>query len=198
VFKRVRAGIPILVVLAAAGCGSTTTTSTHTVVVPAATNTPADTSTSPSAGPTATATSTPPATGSTGSKPTPHANTTPATKTTPTTPKPAAAPSKAPAPEPVLTATVPPKDRFSQEVVARILSGCKVGGGSAAKCRCLIHGQELRPAEIPGLEKGQVIAELLALEFEIRGDHVTIQEATNHTAPVPRLLRGTFAACKSA
>jgi hypothetical protein len=63
----------------------------------------------------------------------------------------------------------------------------------------VIERQQLRPVENRKIEKGQVIAELVYLELQMRGtSRLTLQAATNHTVPLPRLLRVTLKECKSA
>jgi hypothetical protein len=62
----------------------------------------------------------------------------------------------------------------------------------------VLERQELRPVENRKIEKGQVIAELFALELAMKESRVTLQAAMNHAVPLPRLLRRTLEACKSA
>jgi hypothetical protein len=62
----------------------------------------------------------------------------------------------------------------------------------------VLEHQELRPVENRKIEKGQVIAELFALELAMLERGVTLKAAMNHEVPLPRLLLDTLEACKRA
>jgi hypothetical protein len=149
--------------LAASGCGETMkTTSTN-----AATSTPA-TATAP-----ATTGSQPPvqSTGSTGAQP---AGETSRPNTTETATHPNPVPKKAPkaAKPSVKTGTTPtPRFRYPKRLRLAFVNACEGAKGSPSACECVITKQTLAK-----VEKGQAIAEVLALEAALT-QHIPLAQA---------------------
>jgi hypothetical protein len=87
---------------------------------------------------------------------------------------------------------VPLKQRYAEEIQRNFTNLCKAGKGSASSCECL-----LVRLEVSNVEKGQSIAELLAVDEALqRGS--SFQEIAQRHVRLPRRVQGDAEACKSA
>jgi hypothetical protein len=87
---------------------------------------------------------------------------------------------------------VPPSHRFPRPVQVKFIASCGAAKGSNSSCECI-----LTKLEQANVEKGQSIAELIALELELKNG-VSLQEAPHHGAePLPVRVKRDVEECTS-
>jgi hypothetical protein len=182
--------------LAVAGCGSSKHSSVVSVVTaptPTATSTAATGPTATAKTPGGTGGSIAPGTTSNTTAPAPHTTTSPALPH-PTSPKAKPKPAK---PSAAALPAVPVNKRFPAELTAKVVKACQTSGGSHGQCECVVVHQELR-----NVEQGQAVAETLAFLDVLKGGltkrTVTFQQAMSGAVALPRGVRTSLAACRSA
>jgi type IV secretory pathway VirB10-like protein len=89
-------------------------------------------------------------------------------------------------------ARLPLKRRYPKVLQGKFLVSCKAAKGSRSSCECIIAKQELNLK----LEKGQTLAELLALEIAFEKEGASLEDIRRHRAPSPRGVRKVTQECK--
>jgi hypothetical protein len=86
--------------------------------------------------------------------------------------------------------------QYPENFQVNFIARCEAAKGSASLCKCVLHKQEFSKEE-----KGQSLAELLALEVALQKG-ATIPELARPTGPRPAIplpaeIRGRLEACYS-
>jgi hypothetical protein len=89
-------------------------------------------------------------------------------------------------------ARLPLKRRYPKEFQGKFMVACKAAKGSTSSCECIIVKQELKI----NLEKGQTLAELLALEIAFQRESASLEDIRRHRVPSPRGVRRVTRECK--
>ena len=87
---------------------------------------------------------------------------------------------------------VPLKRRYPKELQGKFMRACKAARGSTSSCECIIARQEANLK----VERGQTLAELLALEIAFERDHATLEDIRRRRVPSPRIIRRVVRACR--
>jgi hypothetical protein len=72
------------------------------------------------------------------------------------------------------------------------MRACKAAKGSTSSCECIIIKQEANLK----VERGQTLAELLALEIAFERAHASLEDIRRHRVPAPRLVRRVIRQCR--
>jgi hypothetical protein len=88
-------------------------------------------------------------------------------------------------------ADVPPNRRYPKELQGRFLRACKAAKGSTSSCECIIARQEGNLK----VERGQSLAELLALEIAFEREHASLADIRRRRVRSPRLVRRVVREC---
>jgi len=88
-------------------------------------------------------------------------------------------------------ADLPLHRRYPKELQGKFLRACKRARGSTSTCECIIARQEANLR----VERGQTLAELLALEIAFEREHATLQDIRHRRVRSPRLVRRTVREC---
>jgi hypothetical protein len=89
-------------------------------------------------------------------------------------------------------ARLPLRRRYPKELQGKFLVACRAAKGSSSSCECIIAKQELNLK----LEKGQTLAELLALEIAFQREGASLEDIRRHRVPSPRGVRRVAQECK--
>ena len=85
---------------------------------------------------------------------------------------------------------LPPRSRrYPRFFQLKFISSCEAAGGSHSSCECILITQEKR-----NVEKGQSMAELLALDLELRRG-ISLQKAAHHGVLLPSGVQRSAEAC---
>jgi hypothetical protein len=87
---------------------------------------------------------------------------------------------------------VPLKRRYPKELQGKFMRACKAARGSTSSCECIIARQEANLK----VERGQTLAELLALEIAFEREHASLEDIRRRRVPAPRLVRRVVRACR--
>jgi hypothetical protein len=87
---------------------------------------------------------------------------------------------------------VPPNRRYPKELQGKFLRACTAARGSRSSCECIIARQEGNLK----VERGQSLAELLALELAFEREHASLQDIRRARVPSPRLVRQVVRVCR--
>jgi len=89
-------------------------------------------------------------------------------------------------------ADLPLKRRYPKELQGKFMRACKAAKGSTSSCECIIVRQEANLK----VERGQTLAELLALEIAFERDHAKLEDIRRRRVPSPRIIRRVVRACR--
>ena len=90
-------------------------------------------------------------------------------------------------------ADLPLKRRYPKELQGKFMRACKAAKGSTtSSCECIIVRQEANLK----VERGQTLAELLAVEIAFEREHATLEDIRRHRVRSPRLVRRVVRACR--
>jgi hypothetical protein len=87
---------------------------------------------------------------------------------------------------------LPVARRYPKELQGKFMSACKAAKGSTSSCECIIIKQEANLK----VERGQSLAELLAVEIAFEREHASLEDIRRHRVPSPRLVRRAIRACR--
>jgi hypothetical protein len=87
---------------------------------------------------------------------------------------------------------VPLNRRYPKELQGKFLRACKAAKGSTSSCECIIARQEVNLK----VERGQSLAELLALELAFEREHASVEDVRRRRVRAPRLVRQVIRECK--
>ena len=89
-------------------------------------------------------------------------------------------------------ADLPLKRRYPKELQGKFMRACNAAKGSTSSCECIIARQEANLK----VERGQTLAELLALEIAFEREHASLEDIRRRRVPAPRLIRRVVRACR--
>ena len=89
-------------------------------------------------------------------------------------------------------ADLPLKRRYPKELQGKFMLACKAAKGSTSSCECILVRQEANLK----VERGQTLAELLALELAFAHEHASLEDIRRRRVRSPRLVRRVVRECK--
>ena len=87
---------------------------------------------------------------------------------------------------------MPLKRRYPKELQGKFMLACKAAKGSTSSCECILVRQEANLK----VERGQTLAELLALELAFAHEHASLEDIRRRRVRSPRLVRRVVRECK--
>src|SRR5262249_28225998 len=86
---------------------------------------------------------------------------------------------------------VPPHShRYPRAFQLKFIVSCEAAKGSNSSCECILAKQQKLK-----VEKGKSMAELLALELQLKEHHASLRTAAHNGIPAPELVKGAVKAC---
>jgi hypothetical protein len=82
--------------------------------------------------------------------------------------------------------------RYPKDLQGKFMLACKAAKGSASSCECIIVRQEVNLK----IERGQSLAELLALEIAFERQHASLEDIRRRRVRSPRIVRRAVRACR--
>jgi hypothetical protein len=87
---------------------------------------------------------------------------------------------------------VPLNRRYPKELQGKFLRACRAAKGSTSSCECIIARQEGNLK----VERGQSLAELLALELAFKREHASLEDIRRRRVRSPSLVRQVVRQCR--
>jgi hypothetical protein len=84
----------------------------------------------------------------------------------------------------------PHSKRYPRFFELKFITSCEAAKGSNSSCECILNKQQ----KLKG-EKGQSMAELLALELELHVHHASLQAAAHDGVPAPERVKRSVEEC---
>jgi hypothetical protein len=82
--------------------------------------------------------------------------------------------------------------RYPKDLQGKFMLACKAAKGSASSCECIIIRQEANLK----VERGQSLAELLALEIAFERQHASLRDIRRRRVRSPRIVRRVVRECR--